>query len=79
MSFCQVHSLSHVQNITRLSRTFSILQYRDKYISHLVGIKILIDFNLSEFVTTLTELNAIAPAANIGLSKPIAAKGMPIQ
>lgn len=34
--------------------------------------------NLSEFVTTLTELNAIAPAANIGLSKPIAASGMPI-
>jgi hypothetical protein len=34
--------------------------------------------NLSEFVTTLTELNAIAPAANIGLSKPSAASGIPI-
>jgi len=34
--------------------------------------------SLSEFVTTLTELNAIAPAANIGLSNPNAAKGIPI-
>ena len=34
-------------------------------------------FNLSEFEITDTELNAIANAANIGLSQPIAANGIP--
>lgn len=32
----------------------------------------------SELVTTKTELKAIAPAANIGFSRPTAAIGMPI-
>jgi hypothetical protein len=32
--------------------------------------------NLKEFVTTDTELNAMAPAAIIGLSKPTAAIGI---
>lgn len=35
-------------------------------------------FNLSELLTTLTELNAIAPAANVGLNIPNAARGIPI-
>ena len=34
-------------------------------------------FNSSEFVTTDTELNAIAVPAMIGFKKPNAAKGMP--
>lgn len=34
-------------------------------------------FSRSEFVITLTELNAIAPAATAGLSIPSAAKGIP--
>jgi len=34
-------------------------------------------FNRREFDITDTELNAIANAANIGLSQPIAAKGIP--
>ena len=34
--------------------------------------------SLSEFVTTLTELNAIANAASIGLRSPNAATGIPI-
>jgi hypothetical protein len=37
-----------------------------------------IPLNLSEFVTTLTKLNAVAPGANIALRLPIAAGGMPI-
>ena len=35
-------------------------------------------FKLKEFVTTDTELNAIAPPAIIGFSNPRAAIGMPI-
>jgi hypothetical protein len=34
--------------------------------------------NLNEFETTLTELIAIAPAANIGFRSPNAAIGMPM-
>ncbi len=35
-------------------------------------------FNRSELETTETELNAIAAAANIGFSRPSAARGMPM-
>jgi hypothetical protein len=35
-------------------------------------------FSLSELLTTLTELNAIAPAAIAGFNIPMAASGIPI-
>ena len=42
------------------------------------NVQILARFNLRELDTTLTELKAIAAAANIGLSNPRAATGMPM-
>jgi hypothetical protein len=38
----------------------------------------LFDRKRSELLTTLTELNAIAAAANVGLRKPRAASGIPM-
>jgi hypothetical protein len=43
-----------------------------------ITIQIFARFNLNELDTTLTELNAIAAAANIGLRSPRAATGIPI-
>ena len=53
---------------------YFILNCRQKLLYLFNGLNL---FKLKEFVTTDTELNAIAPPAIIGFSNPRAAIGMP--